>query len=73
MNWKKPLSLFVAEAVLAMAAYGLGHHNAPSLGAVPPVQVYFSPKGVARTRLSNRLMRLNLKHWYRLIRLPLLQ
>lgn len=45
MNWKKPLSIFIAVAVLAMAAYGLGHHNAPSIGSVPPVQVYFSPNG----------------------------
>jgi phosphatidylserine/phosphatidylglycerophosphate/cardiolipin synthase-like enzyme len=45
MNWKKPLSLFVAVAVLAIAAYGLGRHNAPSIGAVRPVQVCFSPNG----------------------------
>jgi phosphatidylserine/phosphatidylglycerophosphate/cardiolipin synthase-like enzyme len=45
MNWKKPLSLFVAVAVLAMAAYGLGRYTAPSLGTTPPVQLYFSPNG----------------------------
>jgi hypothetical protein len=45
MNWKKPISLFVAVAVLAMAAYGLGRYTAPSLGTAPPVQVCFSPNG----------------------------
>jgi phosphatidylserine/phosphatidylglycerophosphate/cardiolipin synthase-like enzyme len=45
MNWKKPLSIFVAVAVLAIAAYGLGRHNAPSIGSMPPVQLYFSPNG----------------------------
>ncbi len=73
MNWKKPLSIFLAVAVLAMAAYGLGRHNAPSIGSVPPVEVYFSPNGGCSTLLSNRLMRLNLQYWFRLIRLPLLQ
>jgi phosphatidylserine/phosphatidylglycerophosphate/cardiolipin synthase-like enzyme len=45
LNWKEPLSIFGPLAVLALAAYGLGRHNAPSLGDVPPVQVYFSPNG----------------------------